>query len=630
MATLEFKGKQFVYAHHLTVPFRPLVIDEKLSLPPKGEKPTLDDNLIIHADNLHGLKALVPTFAGAIDIIIIDPPYNTGEEGWCYSDQVNSPLMREWVKKNSPVDKEDLERHDKWMCMMWPRLQLLNELLSDDGLIAVMIDDNEVFHLGCLMDAVFGAHHRLACAPWQTDPSGGKSKGALRIGHEYVLIYRKGSEDSLARQQLETGELDLEDEIGKYRKGRELLKWGGASLREDREKAWYGLPNPKGEEVFPVRNDGRQGRWRWGAKHPLILQALSGKPVFHWERRPFDPGVKVQGQTERWVPYQKIRKESREFGWSTWLDRHGVNADGTEEIKAIFGNKIFDTPKPVSLLKWLIGLHVDDDAIVLDSFAGSGTTGHAVVSANQDDEGSRRFILVQMPEELAETHPAYKMGFRDVAHVTAERMRRVMKGYKWEGTAKKELYSRPMNFTALKKAAEILGTVEGVENLEGKDYDRVVKSVEQDTLKVTGEKKITEKVEGLGGSFTFCTLGDEITMDGLLSGKKMPDYESLAKYVFYTATGQTLAKVPKPKTDWFIGETENYRVHLIYRPDRDWLRGNEAMLDAPTVEKIAGGLDKQHKALVFAPAKFMSQRELTPRRVEFCQLPYAIYRILGD
>ena len=115
-----------------------------------------------------------------------------------------------------------------------------------------------------------------------------------------------------------------------------------------------------------------------------------------------------------------------------------------------------------------------------------------------------------------------------------------------------------------------------------------------------------------------------------MSGNKMPDYESLAKYVFYTATGQTLGKVPKTKADWFIGETANYRVHLIYRPDRDWLRGNEAMLDAKTVEKIAAGLDKQHKALVFAPAKFMSQKELTPRRVEFCQLPYAIYRILGD
>jgi len=116
----------------------------------------------------------------------------------------------------------------------------------------------------------------------------------------------------------------------------------------------------------------------------------------------------------------------------------------------------------------------------------------------------------------------------------------------------------------------------------------------------------------------------------LLTGNKLPDYEALAKYVFYTATGQTLTKIPKTKADWSIGETANYRVHLIYRPDRDWLRSNNAVLNAEIVEQITKGVDKTHKALVFAPAKFMSQKELTARRIEFCQLPYAIYRILRE
>ena len=152
MPTLEFKGKQFIYAHHLTVPYRPLVPDADKSLNPTGA----DDNLIIHGDNLHALKALLPRYAGKVKCIYIDPPYNTGNEGWVYNDRANSPLLKEWFKSQSPVDGEDLERHDKWLCMMWPRLHLLKELLADDGAIFVSIDDNEQHHVRTLMDEIFG------------------------------------------------------------------------------------------------------------------------------------------------------------------------------------------------------------------------------------------------------------------------------------------------------------------------------------------------------------------------------------------------------------------------------------------------------------------------------------------
>ena len=148
MPTLEFKGKQHIYAHHLTVPYRPLEIDATKSYtyitPPPLEP---DDNLIIHGDNLHALKALLPRYANRIKCIYIDPPYNTGNENWVYNDNVNSPLMQQWLTENTPVDNEDLERHDKWLCMMWPRLHLLKELLTDDGVIFISIDDNEQHHL---------------------------------------------------------------------------------------------------------------------------------------------------------------------------------------------------------------------------------------------------------------------------------------------------------------------------------------------------------------------------------------------------------------------------------------------------------------------------------------------------
>ena len=147
MPTLDFKGKQLVYAHHLTVPSRTLEPAPRKSLPLKGSKPSLDDNLIIHGDNLHALKALMPRYAGRVNCIYIDPPYNTGNENWAYNDNVNSPMMQEWLKDKSPVDGEDLERHDKWLCMMWPRLQLLRELLAEDGVIFISIDDNEQHRL---------------------------------------------------------------------------------------------------------------------------------------------------------------------------------------------------------------------------------------------------------------------------------------------------------------------------------------------------------------------------------------------------------------------------------------------------------------------------------------------------
>ena len=178
MPSLEFKGKQHIYAHHLTVPYRPLVPDAAKSYPPRTDDvqassvdQTPDGNLIIHGDNLHALKALLPRYAGRVKCIYIDPPYNTGNENWSYNDNVNSPLMQQWLDENGPVDNEDLERHDKWLCMMWPRLQLLKELLAEDGVIFVSIDDNEQHHLRMLMNEIFGEENFVADFVWNSTKS---------------------------------------------------------------------------------------------------------------------------------------------------------------------------------------------------------------------------------------------------------------------------------------------------------------------------------------------------------------------------------------------------------------------------------------------------------------------------
>ncbi len=189
MPTLDFKGKQFIYAHHHNVPFRELVIDADKSL---SETPNLDDNLIIHGDNLHGLKALLPRYAGKVKCIYIDPPYNTGNEGWCYNDNVNSPLMREWIAREAnPVDKEDMERHDKWLCMMWPRLKLLHELLADDGVIFISIDDNEVHHLRAIMDEIWGEENFVANIIWHSKYTVSNDSQYISNQHEHIIFYSK-------------------------------------------------------------------------------------------------------------------------------------------------------------------------------------------------------------------------------------------------------------------------------------------------------------------------------------------------------------------------------------------------------------------------------------------------------
>ncbi|MCX5908661.1 MAG: DNA methyltransferase, partial [Deltaproteobacteria bacterium] len=290
--------------------------------------------------------------------------------------------------------------------------------------------------------------------------------------------------------------------------------------------------------------------------------------------------------------------------FTIWLSSEvGDTEESKKEILEIFSDETpFDTPKPANLVERIIHIAAKENSIILDSFAGSGTTAHAVLEANRKDGGNRRFILVEC-EDYTDT-------------LTAERVRRVINGYTFTGNQRTELYREKITWSAFEKRREkILDRVESIERFEGVGYDKVKKE---------------EKAPGLGGSFTFCTLGEPIEIESLLTGKGLPAYETLARYVFYTATGRSLETVAKPAGDGFIGETDLFRIHLFYQPDTAWLRSNEAALNADIVDIITINNDTGKRSIVFAVAKFMSQKELTKRRIEFCQLPYAIHRILGD
>lgn len=415
MPTLEWIGKDKVINHYIDVPYR--VLEHKYTYIGEGKygEEIAGGNKIIQGDNLEALKALLPQYEGRVKCIYIDPPYNTGEERWVYNDNVNDPKINEWLGEVVGKEGEDLSRHDKWLCMMYPRLKLLHRLLADDGVIAVSINDHELFNLGEIMNEIFGARNRLACSPWRSEPSGGKDKTVLRTGHEYILFYCKGDQSNLNKEEKSTGVLNLRDALGPYRKGRELRKWGATSARSDRPNMWFGIKAPNGEVVFPYKNDGTEGYWRWGNSHEIMTEILRNPDAAHWEECDYDEGISVNGQSKRWVPFEKIRNAKKSFGWNSWLDGYGTNSDATAILKKIFGTKIFDTPKPLSLIEWIVSLHEDDNAIILDSFAGSGTTAHAVLNMNKADGCNRKFILVEMMD-YAES-------------ITAERVRRAIDGY---------------------------------------------------------------------------------------------------------------------------------------------------------------------------------------------------------
>ena len=540
MPTLHFKGKTFVQNHHLAVKYHQLVPKKELSL---TDKVSLHDNLIIKGDNLKALKALLPTYAGKVKCIYIDPPYNTGNEKWVYNDNVNSPMINEWLGK--VVDKEDMTRHDKWLCMMMPRLKLLKELLSEDGAIAINIENNEYANLKLLLDEIFGESNFVGTFIWRKKEGGGQTKEYFVTEHEYIVLYRKSPSFVWIDDTLEGEDTSFnkEDELGKYKLVK-LAKWGNTSRKEDRPKMHFPIVAPDGKKVIPYAPDGNLGRWRVGkARMDLLIE----NDLVEFRKN----------NDDEWRAYEKIYFDENDI--KTIKERSILydltnTADASKQLTEIFGKKDeFDTPKPLDLVKYFISHITKDDDIILDSFAGSGTTAQAVLELNNENESNRKFILVEMESYANE--------------LTAERTRRVIKGVK---TAKSEL---------LKK--------------------------------------------GTGGSFSYFELGDTIEMESLLRGKNLPTYTEFARYLFYTATGEEFNESVLNEATGFIGESKTYEVYLIYKPDIEWLKRNALTLEG--CRSLPPFKTKQR--LVFAPCKYVDDHTCLEYRIDFCQLPYEIYRI---
>ena len=421
MPTLEWIGKEKVINHHQEVPFR--VLDRRYSFDDNGqhagEKVNCaegareaalgrngSENMIIHGDNLEALKSLLPRFEGQVKCIYIDPPYNTGNEGWVYNDNVNDPKIKKWLGEVVGKEGEDLTRHDKWLCMMYPRLKLLQKLLAEDGAIFISIDDTEFANLRLICDEIFGIRNFLADVIWEKSDSPRMDAKTFSARHDHTLTYAKNI-DALSLHRIHTLEIPEHynkiDTDGRRYYLKPLRAMGQNDAREARPNLYYAMIAPDGSEVFPIRSDGSDGNWRWSK------QKVSENPTrIEW----------VNGRNG-WTPYYKIYAEvqTERPPETIWYNKDvGSNRTSMNQIKAIFREgKSFDTPKPVGLIERILEIASNSDSVILDSFAGSGTTAHAVLNMNKADGGNRKFILVEM------------MDYAD--SITAERVRRVIRGY---------------------------------------------------------------------------------------------------------------------------------------------------------------------------------------------------------
>ena len=395
MPTLEWIGKEKVINHHQQVPYR--VLEEKYTY--NAER---SDNMIIRGDNLEALKALLPQFEGKVKCIYIDPPYNTGNEGWVYNDNVGDPKIKKWLGEVVGKEGEDLSRHDKWLCMMYPRLKLLQKLLAEDGVIFISIDEIEHRYLELIMDEIFGSANRIDTFVWQNNYGGGAKSNYVVHLHEYVLCF--------AKNIATVGKIELppDDNILKYYKFRDdkfetrgpyRLQPLATTSMDDRPNLRYPLYY-EGHEIWPTK------QWFWSRERTLEAQA-NDELVFSQKNGKWTVNYKqylngADGTQRKSKPYSIIT---------------GIYTQaGTKTIKEIMGSgKAFDFPKPPELIMYFLQMITRENDIILDSFAGSGTTAHAVLNMNKADGGHRKFILVEM------------MDYAD--SITAERVKRVIDGY---------------------------------------------------------------------------------------------------------------------------------------------------------------------------------------------------------
>ena len=565
MLTLEWIGKNKVVNHHQEVPFR--VLERQYSFDEQGQHTENNDseNMIIHGDNLEALKALLPQYEGKVKCIYIDPPYNTGEEGWCYNDNVNDPRIQKWLQetlKGQAVGKEgeDLTRHDKWLCMMYPRLMLLQKLLADDGVIFISIGEDEHSNLKLICDEIFGINNYVTDFGRQMK-SGGAKGHYYTPSLDYVLTYAKDISNLpyfravMTQKQIEVFYKFVQADGPRKGEvyGEERLFKSSLEARAN-QRYYIQCPDgtfaiPPGETlpeklqegviVTPLKTD---KVWKWiYPRYKAELEA--GNIIF--KKMSTSGLVDENGNRSRWNIYNKL--------WLSEQQQKGVvpsnlitgfeNRQSAAELKNLKLN--FSYAKPVRLIDYLLTISKQcDNDIILDSFAGSGTTAHAVLNMNKADGGHRKFILVEMGD-YADT-------------ITAERVKRVIKGY--------------------------------------------------------GDGK--NAVEGTGGSFSYYELGEPLLLPSGNLNEKVGT-EKIRDYIWYTETKNPLSD-HKNSNPYFLGENNSTAYYFFYEPQKVCVLNYDFVATIP--EKAEG-------YIIYADRCTLSEQELQQLGITFKKIPRDIVRV---
>ena len=587
MPTLNWIGKDKVVNHHAQVPFR--VLDHQYgydSNNPERIDPTKSGNKIIHGENLEALKALLPEFEGKIDCEYIDPPYNTGNEAWVYNDNVNDPHIKKWLGEVVGREGEDMSRHDKWLCMMYPRLRLLHKLLSPQGVIFVSIDDNEEANLRMVCDEIFGSQCFVANISWQrTYSKRGDSKG-IPAEVEHILVYSRNpgwNPNKLSR----TAEMD-----SKYKNPDNDINgaWQNTSAFAPgaitHQGMVYAIQHPfNGELLYPTIG----ACWRYHQEQ--MLEYMQGWT--NYELRDLNDaaerarvcGVEIDNVRAgvKGIVLSKSLQESRNDAsivlnrgnWprfyftkngeggirrKTYLEKVGGTPasnywpfsevghtdEAKKELMTIFSGKSpFDTPKPTRLIERILTIATNKNSIVLDSFAGSGTTAHAVLKKNAEDGGNRRFVLVELGD-YAES-------------VTAERVRKAMNGY--------------------------------------------------------GEGK--NAVKGLGGSFDFYELGKPLFLEDNSLNKEV-DIEKIRAYVYFSETRQPISQGIDSSNLYWMGNHDNTGYYFYYNPEKP------TNLSIRSLSKVI--TQPADSYIVYADTCSLSKEFLATHHIYFKRIPIDIKR----
>jgi len=574
MPYIDWLGKGDVVHHHKEIPYKTISCKETV-----GDEDS--DNLVIKGDNLLALKSLLPYYANAIKMIYIDPPYNTGNTSWVYNDNMDSPLINKWL--NDTVNADDLSRSDKWLCMMYPRLKLLRELLKEDGVIFISIDDAEVAKLRMICDEIFGSENFIGNAIWEKKFSPQNDAKWFSDNHDHILIYSKNKKKWRPYLLTRTKEQNSRyKNLDNDPRG----DWSSSDLTVKTYNVDYDYPieTPSGKIIKPSK-----GRC-WKTSKNNFKKLMEDNRIWF-------------GESGNNVP--RLKSYLSDVGGITPLTiwKHldvGHNQEAMQELKRIFTEEIpFNTPKPVRLLKHILKLSTHNNDIILDSFAGSGTTAHAVIEQNQEDGGNRKFILIETLDYAKE--------------ITAERVKRVQQGYAFTGKDKTTLYEKKLTTAQILKPTTMEKVANEVTKLietEKLNYDKIEKTFKGNVLKVVGVKDIKSFKEGLGGGFKYCELGEAIFDEAGELNPKL-SFDDIAKHIYFVEFKQPLPKdsVSVP----YVGSCK--KQHLYFY---------EEQFKISDMKKVISKHKKYKQLFIYTRKTTISDDELEKHKIVIRYIPYDI------